>query len=222
MAYNFNNRHYQQIPEQYNLKPVNYAETASLTGSNNNYYAQPYTDGANLQRLSTQDETLKYRIRVLRMVSRAIAVLVSAATLAPLTMTVIKFLQTKDQIITVDGEQRTAWAAGTVSWYTFLYFGVSAVTFILNAVILASYCWGVKKANKASTFASVWSGVILVTHVVIWAVAVAIYRYGKVPKDGRSTDLWGWTCSTAADEIQSQVPNLDYSKYCTAQVSGSS
>ena len=185
MAYSYGNRQYQQLPDEYNLKPVGYAETSSLSGYSDGSYrpisAQPYSSGAELERLSTQDETLKRRVRLLRLISRILSVIISGATVAPLAYTLIKFFQTRNQIITVDGEQRTAWASGTQAWYSYLYFGISSVTFILNSAILISYCFGgVKRANKASTYSSVWSGVIMVFHIVIWVISVAIYRYGKV------------------------------------------
>ena len=225
MASIYGNRHYQQIPDQYNLKPVGYAETASLSGYGDGSYrpvsSQPsYSGGAELERLSTRDETLKKRVRLLRLISRVVSVIISGATLAPLAYTLIKYFQTRNQTIVVDGQDRTAWASGTQAWYTYVYFGVSTISFVFHAVILIAYCCGgVKKANKASTASSVWTGVLMVGHIVIWVISVAIYRYGKVPKDGRNTDLWGWTCSTTANQIQSQVKNIDYSKYCTAQVS---
>ena len=201
MAFNYpysNNRHYQQIPDQYNLKPVGNAETTSLAGYSDGSHrpvSQPYTyysGGAELERLSTKDEKLKSHVRILRLISRILSVIVSGATVAPLAYTLIKFFQTRNQIIIVDGEQRTAWASGTIAWYTYLYFGVSTTSFILYSAVLIAYCFGgVKKANKTSTFSGIWSGVIMVFHIVIWAISIAIYRYGKIPKDGRSTDLWG-------------------------------
>ena len=197
MAFNYNHRQYQQIPEQYNLKPVGHAQATQLGGYGNDAYRpvspQPYStsyEGTELERLSTQDETLKSRIRLLRIISRVLATIISGATLAPLTMTLIKFLQTRDQVLTVDGEQRTAWAAGTRAWYTYLYFAISAISFILNAAILISYCGGTKKANKASTVSGYFHGVIMAGNIVVWIASVAIYRYGKIPQDGRFTDLW--------------------------------
>ena len=222
MEYNNSHRQYQQIPDQYNLKPVGYADTTSLGGYSDGSYrpvSSQYAGGEDLQRVNTQDQTIKYRIRILRIVSRVLAVIISGATVAPLAATLVKYFQTMNQIITVNGQQRTAWASGTVAWYTYLFFGVSTVSFVLNSAILISYCWSVKKANKASTFSSVWSGILIVSHILVWAVSVAIYRYGKIPQNGRSTDLWGWTCSSAANEIQSQVKVINYAEYCKMQVS---
>lgn len=180
MAYNYGNRQYQQIPDEYNLKPVGYAETSSLAGYSDGSYrpisSQPYSGGAELERLSTRDEKLKNRIRILRIISRVLSVIISGATLAPLAYTLVKYFQTRNQIIVVDGQDRTAWASGTQAWYTYVYFGVSTISFLFHAVILVSYCCGVKRANKASTYSSVWTGVLMVGHIVLWTVSVVIYR----------------------------------------------
>ena len=218
MAYNYGNNY-----QNHHLKPMSLVDNSSLYSTHSDGSYNPVSPGLyddnDLQRLETRDAALKYRIRLLRVISRVIATIISAATLAPLTMTLVRFFETRNEYFTVDGEQRTAWASGTIAWYTYMYFAVSAISFILNTVILISYCRGVKKANAADKAAGIWSGVIMVAHVIIWAVSVVIYRYGKEPVDGSFKDLWGWTCSTAADEIQSQVTNIDYAQYCTVQVS---
>ena len=54
----------------------------------------------------------------------------------------------------------------------------------------------------------------------MWIASVAIYRYGKEPDvEGKFKDLWGWTCSPAAREIQDQITNVDFDTYCNIQVS---
>jgi hypothetical protein len=60
--------------------------------------------------LQAADRRLEYRIRVLRLVSRSIAFILSLTTLVPLALTLAKFLSTKDTYFTVDGKERTAWA----------------------------------------------------------------------------------------------------------------
>jgi len=138
------------------------------------------------------DQRLKYRIRVLKLVSRVIALIMSITTLVPITMTLIKFLLTKNTTIVVDGKERTAWAHDTIAWYTYMYFGVSLVSAVFNLAIVIAYCRGVKRANNVADVASWWGYVVLVGHMVIWIVSVAIYRYGKEPVAGKFRDLWGW------------------------------
>ena len=222
MAYD-TGRHYQDPAYEMHLKPTGYVETSSIhSGLDDNYYkpvaTSPYTD-AEVRLLESRDGKLKYRIRVLKIVSRILATILSAATVAPLAITLVKFFRTRNQYFSVDGQERTAWAIGSIPIYTYVYFGVSTVSFLFNAAILISYLRGVREANKTAKVAGVWSTVILVAHVLMWIGSVAYYRYGKHSIDGNFKDLWGWTCSSAADEIQPQVPNINFAKYCEIQVS---
>lgn len=227
MAYHNPQQSYWGPTENIHLKPAPYAQHTSLSsmtslgGASDSYYnpvnPAPYT-AANLSLVTTQDASLKKRIRILRLVSRILSLILSGATLAPITMTLVKYFQTRDQYFVVDGQSRTAWASGTIAWYTYMYFGVSAVSFVFDVAILISYCRGTKNANQTAKYAAYWSGFLTGAHVVVWAIAVGIYRYGKIPQDGKFRDLWGWSCSEAANEIQEQVTNVDYSQYCSIQV----
>lgn len=69
-----------------------------------------------LRSLEDRDSQLKSHIRVLRVVARVLGTICSVATLVPLVMTIVKFLQTKDIYYEVNGVRRTAWAAGTITW----------------------------------------------------------------------------------------------------------
>jgi uncharacterized lipoprotein YddW (UPF0748 family) len=144
-----------------------------------------YDDEADL--LEAADQRLKYRIRVLRLVSRVVSLILSITTLVPLAMTVAKYLSTRDVYFNVAGTERTAWSQDTIAWYTYMYFGVS-----LDLLVVVAYWHGIKKANRMAAVASWWTTTVLVGHVLIWIVGVAIYRYGKQPVEGRFRDLWGW------------------------------
>ena len=218
-------RPYSQTSDNIHLKPVPYAESSSLHSRlSDDFYKpvapSPYSN-AELGNLEERDAKLKHRIRQVKLISRILAVSISAATVATLAMTLIKFFQTRHVYFTVDGVSRTAWASGTITWYTYQYFGVSTVSLILQSVILISYCRGVRQANSAASVAGYWSLIMIIGHVVVWIMSAAIFRYGKEPVDGKFVDLWGWTCSSAADNIQSQVPDINFSQYCTVQVSKS-
>lgn len=232
MAYNYGQQ-YQQLPghnsgpvtDSYGLKPLYTAETASIhSGYSGGSYRpvsyEPYQN-LELERMETRDYQIKQRIRILRLVSRVFTFFLSGATMGAMIIVLIKFFETRNQYLTVDGEQRTAWADGTITWYTYIYSAISTISFILDSAIMISYCRSIKSANKAASVAGFWSGLLLVAHIAVWIASVAIYRYGKEPVDGKFKDLWGWTCSSAASEIQSQITNINFDKYCTVQVSSS-
>jgi hypothetical protein len=104
---------------------------------------------------------------------RVIALIMSITTLVPITMTLVKFLLTKNTTFVVDGKERTAWAADTITWYTYMYFGVSLISATFNLAIVIAYCRGVKKANNVADVASWWGYIVLLGHVAVC---------GKVPR----------------------------------------
>lgn len=175
--------------------------------------------------IMTKVQHLKSRIRHLRLLSRILAFAISLAVLIPITMTLVKFLTTKstyrDVPTTSTGKttSRTAWAHNSKTWPTFVYFGVAAISVLLNFGTVISYVFGgVEQANAASHVASVFSWVVMVGNFVVWTVAAAVYRAEK-NRHGRSNDLWGWTCSAGAGAIQKEFAGeVDFSRYCTVQV----
>lgn len=93
--------------------------------------------------------------------------------------------------------------------------GIAAVTFVMNLITLGSYICGVEAANKSASATSAVGVVLLVVHVVAWAVAAGLFRMAET-----GNDLWGYSCSSAADEVQAQVQSyLNFNKLCSYQVS---
>ncbi|KAK5126462.1 hypothetical protein LTR85_010698 [Meristemomyces frigidus] len=222
MAYNYG-RQYRQPADDIRLKPMfSGAANARQPELSGEYYrpvaTHPVPDNE-LLRLEAHDSRLKQRIRILKFVSRVVAMIMSATTLAPLVMTLVKYLETRNVYYTVDGQQRTAWANNSITWYTYMYTAVAAVSFILNSIILFAYWRGVKQANAADKVAGYWSNILLVGHIVVWAVSAGIYRYGKNPVNGKFRDLWGWSCSSTADEIQAVITDVNFGKFCNIQAS---
>ncbi|QDS77915.1 hypothetical protein FKW77_000892 [Venturia effusa] len=170
------------------------------------------------------DIQLKRSIRILRVVQRILATGLSLAALIPITMTLVKFLQTKNiykDVHMANGTtvNRTAWAKDTKAWPTYMYFSTAAMSFILNLGTLIGYFWGTKAANYVSTVGSAFNYTILVANLIVWIVVAGIYKYEKqILTDGLHKDLWGWSCSAAADALQHAfVDEVPFNKYCTVQ-----
>lgn len=167
-------------------------------------------------------QALKSRIRRLRVLSRVLAFLISIAVLVPITMTLVKFLQTQNTYRNVTNAQgqvvsRTAWARDTRAWPTWMYFSVAAASVVLNFATVFSYKFGVEKANVASYVTSTFSWIVMIGNLVVWCVAAGIYRKEK-NANGKSNDLWGWTCSAAARAIQKEfAKQVDFDRYCNVQ-----
>jgi TRAP-type uncharacterized transport system fused permease subunit len=101
-----------------------------------------------------------------------------------------------------------------------MYFLVAGIAVLLNLVILVSYLLGgVKHANRAAIISSVFTWVVMVGNLVVWIVAASLYRTEK-DKNGKSDDLWGWTCSAAARAIQKEfAQEVNFDRFCNVQVS---
>jgi hypothetical protein len=114
---------------------------------------------------------------------------------------------------------RTAWAKDSKTWPTYMYFAVAFVSLLLNFIIIFSYKFGVKYANKAAVVATTFNWIVMAGNLVVWCVAASLYRTEK-DKNGKSNDLWGWTCSPAAMKIQKEFAGVvDFDKFCNVQVS---
>jgi hypothetical protein len=173
-------------------------------------------------RLKAHDRDLKRRIRVLKVASRILAVILSIATLIPLLMTIARFVNTRNTTYTVDGQTRTAWARNTITAYTYSYAAIIATSLVLYTAVLCGYCCkdGIRSANRVSKIATTWTWSVTAVDIVMLSISVSVYRYGKEPVDGKFRDLWGWTCSSTARDLQEVLTSVDFDYYCAAQVCG--
>jgi hypothetical protein len=140
-----------------------------------------------------------------------------------MVLTVSKFLHTKDIFREVTGADgvtinRTAWALDSKEWPTYMYFAIAAISLILNLLIMLAYLRDIRAANRAATIASAFTLLVNLGNVIVWLVSVVVYRYEK-DTNGVSNDLWGWTCSSAAEDIQEAFSDvIQFNSYCNIQV----
>ncbi|KAF2675232.1 hypothetical protein BT63DRAFT_450217 [Microthyrium microscopicum] len=175
--------------------------------------------------LQYEDRALKTRIRRLRVLSRTLTTILSIGAFVPIAITLKTFLSTRGEfrdalnIGTGLTTRRNAWSKGSKNWPTYMYFGVAATSLLLNACMLAGYLFSVRAANIASTVATLWEWLIMLGNFGFWLAGVIIYRTEK-DKGGVSNDIWGWTCSTGAQNVQDAFKDLiDFEKLCQTQSS---
>lgn len=170
------------------------------------------------QKLSKEDKHLKRRIRTLRFFARLLTFLLAICVLVPISMTVYKFMTTKNtlrDVLQPDGStlRRSAWALNSTTWPTWMYFGIAVSGVLLNAIVLLSYLRSVRGANIVATVEATFSTVVLVAQVVVWIVTVTLYRSEK-----KTEDLWGWTCSAVARTLQEEFSDVvKFNKWCQVQ-----
>lgn len=139
--------------------------------------------------------------------------ILNAFMIGILSFAIAKYYLTRNKVIAGDVHP---WVTPATLWPTFMLLGIAAVTFCMNVVTLCAYACGVEAANKSQTATTVVGIILLGVHVVSWAVAVGLYKMAH----GTGKDLWGYTCSSRADELQAQVQSfVNFGKLCTLQVS---
>jgi hypothetical protein len=101
-----------------------------------------------------------------------------------------------------------------------MYFAFSLIAVSLELLIVAGYVsHGHTAANRAAKVSSYYHYAMIAGNIVLWVVAVSIYRYEK-NVHGSHNDLWGWTCSSQAQEIQKVFQKeMQFNQYCNIQVS---
>jgi branched-subunit amino acid transport protein len=145
--------YYHQPPEPLQLT---HTSTTSIPHVHADAYGPLASDpdpdpDAPLHRLLAQEDlALKHRIRLLRFLSRLVSALLAAITLSLLATTIEKFLLTRHTYYVVAGVRRTAWATDSVTWYTYMYAGVAAVSVVLDLAVLGCYAKDVRSANRAA------------------------------------------------------------------------
>jgi len=138
---------------------------------------------ADITDFETRDQKLKWRIRQLKFVSRIATAVASLATFIPLAMTMVKFQQTRDVYVTVNGQSRTAWANNSITWPMYMFFAISLISLVLNIAIITAYSRDIVTANKVASVASGFSIINLVGHGIVWIVATTLYRYFPIHPD---------------------------------------
>jgi hypothetical protein len=71
-----------------------------------------------------------------------------------------------------------------------------------------------------ATVGGVFTGGVLILNIVIWIVTTALYKQQSVVTNDRGihNDLWGWTCSPAAQVLQPVFDDqLNFSTFCDIQ-----
>jgi len=194
------------------------AQHAMNLGRQTGYNPVEWRDEHHLRLLRQDDDRLKRRIRILRLVLRIITFIITILVFIPITMTLYKFLTTKDEkrfVVVSDGTrlERGPWSLHTKAWPTYMYFAIALVSLIFNGAVVIAYARSIRAANKVDTIASSWSWAVLAGHVIMWTVGIILYK-----KEKKINDLWGWSCSKAAAKIQEEfLDEVNFSQYCSVQ-----
>ena len=157
-------------------------------------------------------EKLKRLRRILTGISDAVSTLFTSVMVGIVLYTIIKFTTTKDTMR--DG--RNPWPLhGTKLWPAIMLLVAAGLTLVASVALLVSYCCCRERVRLSWKFTVAKYAV----HIAAWIVVAVLYRYEK-SLNGNDNDLWGWSCSAKADEIQAAFNGVvNFHQLCELQVS---
>lgn len=193
-----------QSSQQEYLIPAGYAPSGSVPQT-----SKP--SGQMTRQLRAKFEKLKRWLRILQITAEACSIIFTAIMFGIMVYVNAKHYTTKDQFR--DG--RTAWPKdGTKVWPSIMLLLASGITLLTSIIVLLGYCCCWKKTTTS------WKFTVLryVVQITAWILVSFLYRYEK-GLHGNNNDLWGWSCSTKAKDIQAAFNGVvDFSTLCQTQV----
>ena len=163
---------------------------------------------------------MKQQIRRMRFFLRVSTLALAIYSLVTMAYTLKHFIDTRDHVVVIrnisaGGEPvvRGPWFKESKTWPTILLMVTSAVSLLLNVVVVVAYFKSVETANTAAAKFMYISYIIAAVHVGMWIPTAVAYRAGKTGED-----LWGWSCSTKAEQIQTAFLGVvDFKRSCHIQ-----
>ena len=141
-----------------------------------------------------------------RLIARAVSTCLNIIMFALMIFTITAFISTRHD--TALG--RPIWPRQPESWQTWMLLAAAGFSLAVAIGMLIFFCCSYERATRS------WKLVLMLTTVEIgfWIVITTIYREEK-----KTSDLWGWSCTAIAKDLQNGGGSVDFSKLCNLQVS---
>ena len=177
------------------------------TGSPPNYHLDPKMSPKH-EVLTSRFHTIRRYIKIAVICSNIFSGILSLIMEIGMIFVTWKFYKTKDH--PTPGRAWGPWPKETRLWPTYMLAAASGLTALLSLCLLIAQCCRAKR--KAAFFSVLYS----LVHIGFWIGISATYRIAK-----KKDDLWGWSCSEQAKEIQKQLGSkvLNFESLCNIQVS---
>ncbi|KAL8779028.1 MAG: hypothetical protein Q9213_007143 [Squamulea squamosa] len=122
----------------------------------------------------------------------------------------VKHYTTRNHFI----EGRTPWPKhGTKVWPSIMLLAAAGVSLCTSTVILFNYCCNFRRLKQSWKSTMSLYGV----HIASWIAISVVYRVEK-GLHGNNDDLWGWSCSIQANNIQKLFDGVvNFRSLCGAQ-----
>lgn len=157
-------------------------------------------------------QKIKARVRMAKFALRGVNFSCSLIILAMLSTSFAIFNATK-ALPSQSG--MPSWAPKTDTWPQKLVLGMACVSLIACMVVFIAYCrGGHRRAEKVSTYYTMFAIGWFILSMILWAVAAAIFQHSRTNSNNK--DMWGWSC---VDNKRSEVfgDKVDFALVCRLQ-----
>ncbi len=163
---------------------------------------------------------MKYKIRRLRIIQRALNLMISVTVLGFMVNTYVTFVN--HRTIQSGGQTIPIYPVNPVTWPTYMMIATAVVSLLLNTSIMIAYCWGVSAANRMNMWAGYLGYLMHVINIGIWIATSTTFQMSQGAADAvpPPNDIYGWTCSNRVDELAAEFKNLpvNFNLQCETQV----
>ncbi|BFZ60267.1 hypothetical protein YB2330_001303 [Saitoella coloradoensis] len=162
--------------------------------------------------LAAEDYQLKRWIRAVRFGMRCLVLVCSTVVVALFAHNLVVYNRTK-HIVGMWPEKS---GRGALIWSSVLLLVVACISTATSIVILASYCWSVKIANRLALGHTAFDLVFGIVSVFIWGLTGGLFKQ----TDSNPRSLWQWACHPAKagrDMTLSVTGDVNWKQYCKEQ-----
>lgn len=167
---------------------------------------------AKTEKEQARDLRIKARVRMAKFALRGVNFSCSLIILAMMSSAFAIFNSTR----TLPSQSgMPSWAEGTDSWPQKLVLAMACVSLLACIIVFLAYCrGGHRRAEKVSTYYTMFAIGWFILSMILWAVTAALFQHSR--SNSGNKDMWGWSCveNKRADVYSDKV---DYALVCRLQ-----
>lgn len=164
------------------------------------------------EKAQRKDLLIKARVRMAKFALRGVSFSCSLIILAMMSSAFAIFNSTK---ALPNQSGKPSWAEGTATWPQKLVLAMACVSLFACVLVFLAYCrGGHRKAEKVSTYYTMFAIGWFILSMILWAVTAALFQHTR--SNTGNKDMWGWSCvdNTRADIYSDKI---DYALVCRLQ-----
>jgi heme/copper-type cytochrome/quinol oxidase subunit 2 len=167
---------------------------------------------AHTDKEQARDLKIKARVRLAKVALRGVNFSCALIILSMLSASFAIFNATK---LLPDQSDKPAWAKDTNTWPQKLVLAMACVSLLACLMVFFAYCrGGHRRAEKVSTYYTMFAIGWFILSMILWAVTAALFQHSR--NNSNNTDMWGWSC-VENNRATIYGDKVDYQLICRLQ-----